>query len=525
MRHGVRVGRTRGVAHRGPSRFAALVNPAMLAGIRATRHAHVLDGLGDGSMRQALKLLKCYGIALLASLAAFAIAMAVDAPFARLSPFFLFYAAVAVSSWCGGTGPGLLATLLGAMAGAYFLLEPRYSMKVQDPGDLARLVLFVLVGVLIASLNGALLAARQRWKAEAARARRSESRARRLAEANLIGVFFSDVEGNITEGNDEFLRLVGATRAELPQGRLNWQHVTAPEHHPRNRHALDELKRCGVCTPFEKDHILRDEERVPVLMACAMVDESQNDVVGFVLDLTERRRAEAAALAHQERLQAMASELMLAEERERRRIATVLHDSVGHTLAFAKHKLRGLLESAESEGDRGDRLVEIYDLVDQAVTHTRSLTSEISPPVLYELGLGPALQWLTDQVQERHGVVCEFDDDDRPKPMSHETRIVLFQAVRELLVNVVKHAKAGSCRVQLQREGRAAKVTVADDGTGFDVAAVGQTAARNNAFGLFNIRERLTHVGGKVEIMSAAGAGTTAELTAPLETAPEREAP
>lgn len=474
-------------------------------------------------MRQALKLFKCYGFAVLASLAAFAIALAMDAPFTRLSPFFLFYAAVAVSSWCGGTGPGLLATSLGALAGAYFLLEPHYSLRVQDRGDLARLVLFVLVGALIGSLNGALRSARQRWKAEAARARRSESRATRLAEANLIGVFFSDLDGNITEGNDEFLRLVDATRAELAQGSLNWRRVTAPEHDPRNHNALEELKRCGVCTPFEKDHILKDGRRAPVLMACALIDESQNDLVGFVLDLTQRKRAEAQAAAHQERLQALASELMLAEERERRRIATVLHDGVGQKLAFAKHKLRALRESEPDHG-RGDGLAEILDLVDQAVSDTRSLTSEISPPVLYELGLGPALQWLTDRVQEQHGIACGFDDDRQPKPMRHETRIVLFQAVRELLVNVVKHARADRCRVQLRREGDTAKVVVTDNGSGFDVAAVGQSAGRSNSFGLFNVRERLTYLGGKADIQSIPGAGTTLELTVPLETQPGMEA-
>ncbi len=472
-------------------------------------------------MRPIKSVMQRYGLAVLSCAAASIVILPFGQDITRLSPFFAYYSAVAVSSWRGGTGPGLLATFIGAAVGAYFLLEPLRSFRVSDPGDMARLVLFVLVGILIACLNGALLKAKQFWKMEAAAARRSESRAKRLAEANLIGVFFSDLDGRVKDGNAEFLKLVGCTRQDLADGRVNWRQSTADEHQALNDRALDELRRCGVCTPFEKDHILRDGKRLPVLMGCALVDEEVDDCVGFVLDLTERKRAEAEAIAYREQLRAMDSELMVAEERERRRISNVLHDSVGQRLAMVQHKLRALNGAGADRPPEGP-LAEVFTLVDEAVTHTRSLTSEISPPVLYELGLGPALQWLADRTGQRHAIVCGFEGDGSRVPLSDEARIALFQAVRELLFNIVKHANARSCRISMERLGDVLKVVVYDDGVGF-APQKNHRGAAGDGFGLFNIRERLSHLGGTLDIKSAPGSGTAVELTVPLQE--ERNSP
>ena len=457
-----------------------------------------------------------YGVAVMSSITALLIILVVDSPLAQLSPFFLFYAAVAVSSWLGGTGPGVLATGLGALAAAY-LLEPRNSLRIDDRGEVARLLLFVLVGALIAALNGALHKARDRCEVVAAAARRSEARAKRLSESNLLGVFFCDFSGRITGGNEGFLKLVGHTREEMLAGKANWLDLTAPEHRDRDQRALQELETCGICTPFEKDYLLPDGRRLPVYVGCTVVEDSIHDCVGFVLDLSERRRAEAELVTYQQRLQAMASELMLVEERERRRIATVLHDAIGQTLAAAKQKLNSLQQSNACDGP-SDRLKEVHDLVESAVSHARFLISEISPPVLYELGLGPALEWLGDRMQEQYGVVCDFSDDGQPKPISDQVRIVLFQATRELLVNVAKHARARTCSVSLSARDGEVRVVVSDDGEGFETTTLEQRGGSAESLGLFNIREKLIHVNGRLDLVSRPGQGVTAELSAPLQT-------
>jgi signal transduction histidine kinase len=333
---------------------------------------------------------------------------------------------------------------------------------------------------------------------------------------------------------------------------LNWRNLTAPEHRDRDGRALAELRECRVCKPFEKDNVRRaDGRRVPVLMGCAMLEGPwDDDCVGFLVDLTERRTAEEAVREHQRRLHALASELLRAEERERRRVAVVLHDSVSATLALAKRNVAALGRPAMDEAARAGRIAEIEQMIAQAIEHTRSLTSELSPPVLYELGLVLALRWLCDRFGAEHGLDCDVEDDGRPKPVGDELRLVLFQAARELLVNAVKHARAARCQITVRRvapatAGRGAagangrtggggggsdaiELTVADDGLGFAAGARAaaaasdvdeRPAARSDGFGLFNIRERLAHLGGRLDISSEPDAGAIVTVTAPLAAA------
>ena len=379
-----------------------------------------------------------YGLALLSSGLAFAIGWTFHQPLAEISPFIVFYAAVAFSSWYGGFGPGLLAVAISALAADYYLLEPRFHFVAHDTAAFGRLMLFVAVGSLIAWLNGQLLVANARCELERHVARVSEARATRLAESNLVGVFFSDLAGNIHGGNDEFLRLSGHSRSELAAGRANWRHLTAPEHRHRDEKAVDELRRRRVCTPFEKDHVLRDGQRVPVVMGCAMLDEPGDECIGFLMDLTPRRRAEADARAYQERLAALSMELLQAEQRERRRIATVLHDSVGQALALARLKLEGAAATPTDPRELRD----IEQLIVGAIQDTRQLTTALSPPVLYELGLVPALDWLAEQTASHHGLNVDVRAPAGSPALSQQESVILFEVARELIRNVIRHASA-----------------------------------------------------------------------------------
>ena len=464
-------------------------------------------------MTHLLGIAKQYFVAAVAAAAAFALALTLQHPWVTLSPFFVFYAAVAIGSWYGGTGPGLLATALGAVAADYYLLHPRGSLRIDHQQDVARLVLFALVGALIAALTGALRRTQQRCEMEADAARKSEARARRLAEANLIGVYFANLDGSIRWGNQEFLRLLGCTEAELRSGTVNWRDATAPEHRPRDENAIRELRECRVCTPFEKDHVFAGSKRVPVLVGCAMLDEAEDEVVGFVLDLTERKRAEAEIQQNQLRLQAMSSELMMAEERERRRIAIVLHDAVVQMLALSKLKVDGLRRGTGN--GMHDRLTEVYELIEKSIESTRTLTADLSPPVLYELGLPAAIQWLGDRLRTDHGISFELAAPKDWKLLDEPTRVVLFQAVRELLINVAKHARASRCVVTLTREPDAVHLNVRDNGSGFSPSTSTNYGA--GGLGLFNIRQRMEHLGGSINLeTSPGGGGTNVMLLLPL---------
>jgi len=249
-------------------------------------------------------------------------------------------------------------------------------------------------------------------------------------------------------------------------------------------------------------------------------EESWSRVLLSVADVSERKRAQGQLLNYQQQLRSLASQLSSTEEREGRRIATYLHDHVGQALALSRIKLGNLRESAlPPEVDR--TLEEISGFIDQALEDTQSLTFELASPILYELGFEAAVEWLAEQMQEQHSLRTEFHNCPQPKPLQEGVSVVLFQAVRELLVNVVKHARATSVRVGLRRVNHSLRVTVQDDGVGFTTRKGASDIAPGSGFGIFNIRERLSQVGGELEIESQPSRGTRVTLVVPL--APEEE--
>lgn len=234
------------------------------------------------------------------------------------------------------------------------------------------------------------------------------------------------------------------------------------------------------------------------------------------LEIVERKRAEEAIFAYEEELRSMASRLALLEERERRRIATDLHDHIGQSLALAQIKL-GALSSFATSTDLAKPVEEVIELIEEAIDYTRSLTFELSTPVLYELGLEAAVEWLAEQIQEKHGIEVVFKNERQLAAIGDEMRLTLFQAIRELLINTVKHAKAHTVKVCIRKESNAVRITVEDDGAGFAASKENVPSVKTNTFGLFNIRERLKYLGGYFKIESRSGHGSRITLVVPLE--------
>ena len=233
-------------------------------------------------------------------------------------------------------------------------------------------------------------------------------------------------------------------------------------------------------------------------------------------DITERKQAEAQLLTYQRELRSLASQLSLAEERERRRIATGLHDRVSQTMALCRLKLGALTESLPSPRF-AEPLSEIQALIKQTIDEMRSLTFELSSPLLYELGLEAAVEQHTEQLEEQYGILFNFEDDGQPKPLENDIRILMFHTVRELLANVIKHAQASQVRVCMKKDGSDLCIIVEDDGIGFDTSEIDSRRKRIMGFGLFNIRERLHYISGNVEIVSQNERGTRVTVTVPLK--------
>jgi PAS domain S-box-containing protein len=229
-------------------------------------------------------------------------------------------------------------------------------------------------------------------------------------------------------------------------------------------------------------------------------------------DITERKRADERFRAYQEQLRSLASELSLTEERERRRIATELHDHIGQTLAITKIKLGALKQDMLSPNSYSGQIDDIRALVEQTIQYTKSLTFELSPPILYELGFEATIEWLAEQMQKQHYILFDFEDDGIPKPLDRDVSILLFQAVRELFMNIVKHSQAHQVTVSLRRADDTMKIAVQDDGIGFDASKIDKVMT----YGFFSIRERLKYFGGTFEIDAKPDCGTRITLTSPL---------
>lgn len=237
----------------------------------------------------------------------------------------------------------------------------------------------------------------------------------------------------------------------------------------------------------------------------------------FINALT-RSRMEIQMDQYQEQLRSLNAQLTLAEERERRAIALDLHDTVGQFLAIARMRLDMLMGTPAHMPHAADFNV-IKELLDNAIRHTRSLTVQISPPALYSVGPEAALDSLAEQTTRLNAVQVSFEHDGRPKPLEENVRVLLFRATRELMLNAIKHSRASQVRITMARAGRAVTITIADEGIGFDPPTHDEPH-RMQTFGLFSLKERLRSIGGKLELTSRPGAGTTAVITAPLQDEP-----
>jgi PAS domain S-box-containing protein len=253
----------------------------------------------------------------------------------------------------------------------------------------------------------------------------------------------------------------------------------------------------------EKAEVTYDSNHKPIKM------------IGTVHDITEQKKTEDEIRENQRKLRALTAELQLVEEQERHRIAQDLHDSVGQILAFSCGGLKTLQKSLPDKAAKS--VQKITNQLDTAVEQARTLSFDLSPSTLYDLGFEVAVEDLVDRMAEERKLRCQFENCSLPKPLTDDVKVLLYRSVRELLINAVKHAGASLLRVKLLRSSSDIYITVEDDGEGFDVSALDKYSTKRKGFGIFSISERLSHIGGVLKIESTKGKGTKAVLIAPLD--------
>lgn len=349
------------------------------------------------------------------------------------------------------------------------------------------------------------------WRQETIRARNYLN----IAGTMIIGL---DPHGHIALMNRKAAQVLGVSEWDLA-GCDFYVTCVAAEDAAQARQAVAELAERPLETGGTFEFRVRPTSggNRAIRWAGNVIRDELGRMTGVLLsgeDVTAQLRLEREFAEYHDRLRELTSQLALAEERERQRLAVELHDRIGHALVLAKMKLSGADPGAPEELD--ERLAVTMQLLQETIEDTRSLTFELSPPILKDVGLAAALEWLVDKTAAEHEPDGSFAAQERLPQISPDLEILLFQATRELLFNMVKHARAESFVLRMWHTEEELKVSLTDDGCGFDPQAAFRKRGAEGGYGLMSINERMNYTGGKMRVESAPGEGAVITLIVPL---------
>ncbi len=350
--------------------------------------------------------------------------------------------------------------------------------------------------------------------------------------------WIKDAAGRYVFANEEALKAYGATREEL-YGKTD-KEIFAPEQADQFVHNDQRVVASSSAIRVVERLEQPDGIHYSLVTKFPIPVPGSNHILigGTAIDVTERVQAEEALrrlaaemearvddrtrelVQSPEQLRALATGLTLTEQRERKRLAAELHDHLAQMLVLIRLKLG---QAKQGPFDQTLEMIQQAEtLLSEALAYTRELVAELSPPVLHEFGLPAALRWLGEQMKRFELTVTVRVGTPEELQLPEDLAILLFQSTRELLINTAKHAKTKEATVALTQDDGTLRITVQDQGIGFDptLAQKSGTTANSPKFGVFSIRERMCALGGHFEIHSCSGEGTTAILSLPQSLAP-----
>jgi len=270
----------------------------------------------------------------------------------------------------------------------------------------------------------------------------------------------------------------------------------------------------------ELDYVTRSGKRIPTLFSAAVLKNKEGEIVGaaaIARNVTERRRAEEALRESERHLRFLSSQLLTAQERERRRLSIELHDELGQALMVFKLKLRSIQEGLRTDqvSLKGD-CDEVIDYINEVTENVRRLSRDLSPSILDDLGLSAAIRWLVDSSTKHGNIESSLDMTDLDNLFSQEGQITVYRIIQECLTNVAKHAQATYVSIVIRKQDGRVFFRVKDDGKGFDVKEVFGKDPGKKGLGLAAMYERARMLGGSLDIWSQEGAGTKITFTVSL---------
>jgi PAS domain S-box-containing protein len=375
-----------------------------------------------------------------------------------------------------------------------------------------------------------------------------EQRLRLALDASGGGSWTWDARTGDVDWDDRFRELYGFAAEEPASSVDAWAGRVHEEDRPRVLGVLDEILGTPARNGWENTfRIVRPDGTVAWIESRGQADRDANGhlirITGLDLDVTERHRAEEVLQARREeerdralhkqaeealrrshaelerrtlQLSRLSSQLTLAEQSARRQLAKTLHDGLQQLLFSAGITLDEAMKT-NSMDEHVELLQRARTRVQDAMEASRTLSVNLFPPVLHLGGLPAALTWLARRTQEQYNVLVNVTADPQANPAASDVRILLFEAVRELLFNAVKHAGVDRVDVNLALgAGDIIHIQVNDDGVGFDpIARLHDKNQQQAGLGLFSIQERLSSLGGYLDIQSAPGKGARFTLTLP----------
>lgn len=337
-------------------------------------------------------------------------------------------------------------------------------------------------------------------------------------EQAAVGIAHASIDGRFLRINNTFCDIVGYSKDEMLQ--MNFQQITHPDDLDEDNKQIKYLLSGEHGTySREKRYICKNQETVWVNLSVSLIrgtSDREDWLMGVVQDISVRKRAEQTVLDYQKKLKALASDLALTEVRERRIIASELHDNVGQSLALSRLQLAAAIKAC-SGCRKAAALNEISDAIKLSIRDTRSIISDLSYPVMNELGLIAAVsEWLKSPAVERFGLEAELIVDGKPLTLEPDTMAILFRNIRELLINIFKHACASKISVRMHWATDKLEIIVDDNGIGFTAETWSERTPDGESFGLLSINELMSGLGGSFQINNRNGGGVRARMTVPL---------
>lgn len=346
-------------------------------------------------------------------------------------------------------------------------------------------------------------------------------------------IISTDMQGIVTSWNRGAERLYGYTEEEIVGGTIAI--LRPPERMDEEPQILARIKAGQSVKHYETVRRRKDGSLLNISLTVSPIQDEKGAIIGaskVARDITERNRQEeelrqlkdtlevrvrertAELLMMQERLMAVTSQLSLTEQQERRKLARELHDYLAQMLVVGQMKTKMLKRQVPLSPTGTTIVEELNQVFQQALTYTRTLIAELSPPSLHDAGLPSALQWLGERFG-KDGLRVTVQVNCAAIPLPEEQAVVVFQAVRELLFNVMKHAGVGEATVRISLNDDVLRVAVVDQGRGSSLEAL-RGSMEPGHLGLVSVRERFHAMGGRVEVESILDYGTTVTLVLPL---------